>query len=422
MDYAIIYKKTEQYVTDLFHREQSPHLVFHNLEHTEYVVNKTKEIAGHYELTEKDMLVVFVSAWFHDTGYLFVPAATHEQKSADLMEQFMKEHNGPEDVILEIRECIMVTKRNVQPANLNQQIISDADTYNFGTSDFKKTNKLVFREWEHLNPMVNRKDFDNAAIKMMREHRFYTSYCKDLLNDTKTKNMKKLSKKAEARAAEEETRVKKEPEDKIAKKDGQAATSLNISEKAGTTKGMQTMLRLTSSNHIQLSEMADSKANILISVNAIIISVILSVLLRKLQTDPYLTIPTLIFLTAAVITIVIAILATRPKLNEGTFMEEDVRNKKTNLLFFGNFHKMSQVDYENAMRVMMTDADYLYSSMVQDIYHLGTVLGRKYKLIRLAYTIFMIGIVVSVLAFAAASIFYSPVADAVPTNTSGSPF
>jgi hypothetical protein len=60
--------------------------------------------------------------------------------------------------------------------------------------------------------------------------------------------------------------------------------------------------------------------------------------------------------------------------------------------------------------------------MVQDIYHLGTVLGRKYKLIRLAYTIFMVGIVVSVLAFAAASMFYSPTADAVPTNTSGSPF
>ncbi len=423
MDYATIYKKTEQYVTDLFNREQDPKLVFHNLEHTEYVVNKTKEIAGHYELTEKDMLVVFVSAWFHDTGYLFVPAATHEVKSAELMEQFMKDYHGPDDVIQEIRNCIMVTKRNVQPANLNQQILSDADTYNFGTSDFKKTNKLVFQEWENLNPSVDRKDFDKAAIKMMQEHRFYTSYCKDLLNDTKTKNMKKLNKKAEARLAEEEAKMKKDPESKASKKEEQtAATSLNISEKAGTTKGMQTMLRLTSSNHIQLSEMADAKANILISVNAIIISVILSVLLRKLQTDPYLTIPTLIFLTAAVITIVIAILATRPKLNEGTFMEEDVRNKKTNLLFFGNFHKMSQVDYENAMRVMMTDADYLYSSMVQDIYHLGTVLGRKYKLIRLAYTIFMVGIVVSVLAFAAASMFYSPVADAVPTNTSGSPF
>lgn len=419
MDYGTIYKKTEQYVTDLFHREQNPLLVFHNLDHTEYVVNKTKEIAGHYELSEKDMLVVFVSAWFHDTGYLFVPAATHEAKSVKVMEAFMNDYKAPDDVIAEIRDCILVTKRNVQPTNLNQQIISDADTYNFGTTDFKQTNKLVFSEWSNLNPGVKKADFDAATIRMLSQHRFYTSYCKDLLNDTKIKNMKKLTKKAEAKASEAAREEEKRGEGKTEKKE---ESQLNISEKAGTTKGMQTMLRLTSSNHIQLSEMADSKANILISVNAIIISVILSVLLRKLQTDPYLTIPTLIFLTAAVTTIVIAILATRPKLNEGTFMEEDVRNKKTNLLFFGNFHRMSQQEYESAMRVMMTDADYLYSSMVQDIYHLGIVLGRKYKLIRLAYTIFMVGIVVSVLSFAAAAMFYVPAGEAVPTSTSGSPF
>ena len=124
---------------------------------------------------------------------------------------------------------------------------------------------------------------------------------------------------------------------------------------------MQTMLRLTSANHIKLSDMADSKANILISVNAIIISVILSILLRKLQTDPYLTFPTIFFLASSVATIVVAILATRPKLSSGLFMEEDVTNKKTNLLFFGNFHKMPQANYENAMRTMMKDPDYLYS-------------------------------------------------------------
>lgn len=95
---------------------------------------------------------------------------------------------------------------------------------------------------------------------------------------------------------------------------------------------MQTMLRLTSSNHVQLSEMADSKANILISVHAIISSVILSVLLRKLHTDPYLTIPTIIFLAFSGVTIIVAILATRPKLNTGTFEDVDVVNKKTNLL------------------------------------------------------------------------------------------
>jgi len=156
---------------------------------------------------------------------------------------------------------------------------------------------------------------------------------------------------------------------------------------------------------MRLSDMADGKANILISVNSIIISVILSVLLRKLQTDTYLTIPTMIFLLSSVTTIVIAILATRPKVNEGTFSEQDIANKKTNLLFFGNFYKTRLDVYENAMSRMMVDSEYLYSSLVKDIYFLGVVLARKYKLIRLAYNIFMVGIIVSVIAFAIAAYF-----------------
>ena len=414
MDYATIYKKTEKYVTDLFSREQDPKLVFHNLDHTEYVVNKTKEIAGHYQLSEKDMLVIFIAAWFHDTGYLRVPAAVHEQKSAELMKQFMQENNVPADITNEVEGCILATARSKQPTGLLQEIICDADTYNFGSADFKKTNKLVYTELKNVRPDLLKTDFQSSTIRLLEEHQFYTSYGKDLLNDTKIKNMKKLHSKAELKA-EKKRESKEYP-------NYEANDSTIITEKAGTTKGMQTMLRLTSTNHIQLSEMADSKANILISVNAIIISVILSVLLRKLQTDPYLTIPTLIFLTAAVVTIVIAILATRPQLNTGTFNEEDVKNKKTNLLFFGNFHKMEQKQYEDAMRIMMTDADYLYSSMVQDIYHLGKVLGRKYKLVRLAYTIFMVGIVLSVLAFTLASVFYVPVPDAAHSNSTGSPF
>jgi Family of unknown function (DUF5706) len=51
---------------------------------------------------------------------------------------------------------------------------------------------------------------------------------------------------------------------------------------------------------------------------------------------------------------------------------------------------------------MMKDTDYLYGSLIKDIYTLGTVLARKYKLVRLAYNVFMIGIIISVLAFAVA--------------------
>ncbi len=405
MNYLDIYKATEDYVKDLFAKQGSPTLTYHNLKHTEYVVNKAKEIAGHYQLSEQDMLILFVASWFHDAGYLFVPPAEHEEKSVEIMESFLKDVDMEEGVAGPAAACIMATKHPRNPEGLLQEIICDADTYNFGTKSLKDTNNLVYQEWKQSNPQAPRLQFDTGTISMLQAHRFYTDYCKENLVKGKMKNIKKLKRK-----------IKDTPADEPAEK-----KVLAITEKEGTRKGMQTMLRLTSSNHIQLSDMADSKANILISINAIIISVILSVLLRKLQTDPYLTIPTIIFLLCAVVTIVISILATRPKVNVGVFNEEDVFNKKTNLLFFGNFHKMKQVEYENAMRIMMKDSDYLYSSMVADIYHLGVVLGRKYKLVRLAYNVFMIGIVASVIAFGVAAFFASPEPTTAVT-TGGSPF
>ena len=187
------------------------------------------------------------------------------------------------------------------------------------------------------------------------------------------------------------------------------------------SKGIQTMLRLTSENHLKLSDMADSKANILITVNALIISVILAVLLRKLAEDEYLIYPTVIFLLVAVTTIVVSILATRPKITEGRFTPEDIAQKKTNLLFFGNFHKATYEQYNAAMREMMLDTDYLYGSLIKDIYFLGVVLGRKYRLIRWAYNIFMIGIIVTVVAFALATFLSPGASSGTVINGTGSP-
>ena len=403
--YTSLYKKTEVHVTEMFHRLQPAHLVLHNLNHTESVVKKVNEIAGHYNLNEEDMMIVYVAAWFHDTGYLLDKPENHEFKSVEIMKEYMLEQKINDDIINKIEKCILSTRAPRNPLDLNSEILCDADTYQFGSKkEFKRTNKLAFEEACTFSEFkLTKNSFDETTIKLLSTHKYYTTYCKEILNDVKKDNIKRVKK-------EMKTEEKQNPSEK------------EITEKDGTTKGMQTMLRLTSSNHIKLSDMADSKANILISVNAIIISVILSVLLRKLQTDPYLTIPTITFLAFSVITIVVAILATRPKLNTGTFEDEDIINKKTNMLFFGNFHKMSYQQYESAMRTMMKDSDYLYSSIVQDIFHLGQVLGKKYRLIRLAYNIFMLGIIASVVAFSVAAIFNSAPAETVITNSAGSPF
>ncbi len=188
-------------------------------------------------------------------------------------------------------------------------------------------------------------------------------------------------------------------------------------------RGLQTIMRLTSANHLHLSEMADRKANILISVNSIMISVILSLLADKLQDFPYLTVPVILFLTSSLATIIIAILATLPKITQGLFTREDVLGKKTNLLFFGNFYRSSLEEYQWAMSVLMKDTEYVYLALVKDLYQIGIVLGRKYKLIRLAYNVFMIGLIVSVSAFFIAMIINSGHNGQTTTitNSSGSP-
>jgi predicted metal-dependent HD superfamily phosphohydrolase len=405
MDNNLICKQAENYVRHLFETHFNEKLLYHNLQHTVNVVERCNEIAAHYDITETQKIALNVAAWFHDTGHLFTPGFKgHEEKSVETMQKFMQEIKAPHELIGEVAKCIMVTKLPGHPVNLEQEVICDADTYHFGTKEFKETNKRMYEEYNLREHHTDKKRWNEETLALLNSHQFFTGYCKDLLNEKKKDNVRSLKKKV--------THYKKEIEDE--------ANPLTIDEASSfTAKGIQTMLRLTSENNLKLSDMADHKANILISVNSIIISVILGVLARKLEEDTYLTVPTIIFLLVAVTTIVIAILATMPKVNSGIFHENDVINKKTNLLFFGNFYKASYEQYDKAMRVMMHDTDYLYGSLIKDIYSLGVVLGRKYSLIRLAYYIFMIGIVVSVIAFGVAIFIYSTShpAEAVSTKT-----
>jgi len=151
--------------------------------------------------------------------------------------------------------------------------------------------------------------------------------------------------------------------------------------------------------------MADNKAHIMITTTSIIISVLLSVLLRKLEDNPNLVIPTLLLLATCLVTMVLSILATRPALPRGTFTPTELQSKKVNLLFFGNYYKMSFDDYAEGMQEVMNDNDYLYNSLTRDVYSQGVVLGRKYRLLRVGYNVFMYGVTVSVLAFVIAVIF-----------------
>ncbi|ARV15387.1 Pycsar system effector family protein [Polaribacter sp. SA4-12] len=385
---------TEKYVFSLLNTDLDRKYVYHNLVHTQRVVKSTKELIENLKIDKVAAENLEIAAWFHDTGFV-KGAENHEEESVRIASKFLKEHKVTDKRIEVTAGLILATKMNHQPKNDLEKMIVDADCAHLASKSYFDYTFLLRKEWE-LTGFKNVSDIEWIAGNIeffTQQHRFNTDYALKNWTKAKQKNLSKLIKN------------QKDLKDDI-KKFNQKQDALELKKEKGNVpeRGVETMFRIALKNHMTLSNIADTKANILLSVNAIIVSLALSNLLPKLDnsSNSYLIVPTILFIIFTVASIILSILATRPNVTQGKFTKEDVANKKVNLLFFGNFHQMKLNDFEWGITEMMQDRDYLYGSLTKDLYFLGLVLNRKYKILRVTYTVFMIGIIVSVLAFAVA--------------------
>jgi hypothetical protein len=292
------------------------------------------------------------------------------------------------------------------PVSQIEKILCDADLYHLSTPDFKARNQLLKQEQETLlRRKISKKEWRQGNITFLETHRYFTTYGQEQLEPQKATNLRNLynkKQKEEKEVPEEKVEVSVYP---YASTMAAIDPAVAKAEQKNTERGIQTMFRTTSNNHFQLSSLADGKANIMISVNAIIISVVLTVLLVRIPYYKQYIIPTAMLAITCLSAMIFAILSTRPSVSSGRFTEEDIRSKRANLLFFGNFFRMQLEEYQWGMNEMLKDREYLYNSMIKDIYFLGVVLSRKYRYLRIAYTIFMYGLIFSVVAFAVAALY-----------------
>ncbi|WP_413667611.1 Pycsar system effector family protein [Mucilaginibacter sp. Mucisp86] len=414
MKFQPLLEQVKQYAISYFDVHHDPDLIYHNLRHTKDVVAAATQIANHYQLSDEDFFVVISASWFHDTGY-FTDKKDHESKSVALATHFLKQHKVDQTVIDKVSGCILATKMPQSPADLLQQIICDADLFHLGTDDFRDKNKLLRKEMEAIKKHdIDKDEWRSYNIEFLQGHEYYTDYCRLLLNDQKHKNLQKLIEK------QADVEVKETPE-MLTADEGTASVITYEKEKEKDKdhdddhggkrhkndrpdRGIETMFRISSSNHQRLSDMADNKAHIMITVNSIILSAIISLVLRKLDEHSNLLIPTFMLLSVSLATMIFSILSTRPSIPPGLFTPEDINKKTVNLLFFGNFYRMSYQDYSDGMEKMMEDREFLYGSLIRDNYSQGVVLGKKYRLLRASYNIFMFGLIVSVVAFIISSL------------------
>lgn len=408
MSYKKLLKKVEKHISFFYIEHADSRLFYHNYPRAKQVVNVAKKISNYYQLDQRSTFIICTACWFHDAGYLTGNFDNPEVKSAELAEDFLKKAKVPAEDLDEIKKSIIISQNPPAAETLAEKIVCDSLQFYWGTYRFKKNLNLLRKEYEAIkNNKADVNDWRAQNITMLENLHYYTDYCRLHLDKTKEEHLQNLKDKQKEDIIQRATdpAATNTAEAKQPDADDPSEEIKIAHPSSRPIRGIETMFRISSSNSQKISMMADSKAHIMISVNSIIISVVLGLILGKLDQNKPLLIPTIILLMVNVTTIIYAVLATRPKVNKGTFTPEQVEDKSVNLLFYGSFYKMGFKEYDYGMRQMMNDSEFLYGSLIKDIYWQGRVLGRKYRLLHISYNVFMYGIAFSVIAYTIAAIF-----------------
>jgi len=388
MENNALVKLAGEYVFKLFKGELSKKLVYHNYRHTFETVNEARNLGEMQQLPHDELEDLLLAAWFHDTGYVNVYTG-HEEESIRFAREWLEQHQHPADRIDRIAECIMATRHDVAPRSLLEELLVDADMSNIGKETFFSTAELLRVEWEiFLDKSFSDREWAQFQMDFLLSTTFHTYQAQ-----------RKYAGQLGINIQEQRSRLSNEIKKKK-KEDKKHRETL-----AQPKRGIETMFRNTYRTHLNLSAIADNKANMMISLNAIILSVVITYLSTKTSTTGAefaqhrsLLIPVGTLLLTALGSVIFAIISAQPEIT--SFKKEKMNNsRKVNLLFFGNFTNIPLEDFQHGMHNIMRDKKSLYNNMITDIYYLGEVLNRKYKILRISYTIFMVGLVLTVIAF-----------------------
>ena len=164
-------------------------------------------------------------------------------------------------------------------------------------------------------------------------------------------------------------------------------------------RAVETMFRTAYRVQMDLTSLADNKANMMISINGIIISIIIAAVAPKLDSNPWMLVPAAVFLTGTLVSIVYAVLAARPRVSSTPITLQDLAHSDGNILFFGDFANLDQSDFLEGMRELIGDQEAVYDAMILNIYGLGSVLRKKFALLQVAYMAFMLALILGVSSF-----------------------
>ena len=370
-------------------KENIVDLPFHNYKHTEGVVKSVVEIGLGEDISKNDRFLLQLAAWFHDMGYSKTRCCGHEIESVAVAEKFLVDKISTEE-LKTVKACILVTQLFKDPHNKLEEIICDADLLHLGKDDFYELSEQLRLEKIEVDTenSFTKKEWLLMNLQFLHEHKYKTTYASEKYQPIKSLRVKEIQDKINSLM----TKKKKDKEDSKTEK----PLTPSVPK---PRRDIETMLRIQARNQMGLSAIADRKASILLSINTMITSFAIGFLFRKIDKYPELEIPSYLFAITGLICVILAVIATRPNIGSPKEINEEMKPKDVNLLFFENFINMPLKEYQAALIETNKTSDEVYENLTRDSYFLGKVLAIKYKRIRLAFNVFMSGLTITVIAF-----------------------
>ncbi len=381
---SLIISKAEKFIENLLRINLPENFYYHDFKHAMAVKSYAEIIAKDAKLNEEEINLIRMAALFHDTGFI-ESVSDHVERSIEIAKKFLNENQIDQESTDQICTIILATKMPQNPTDKLSEILCDADLMYIAEDNCHEHMESMYEEtMANDSAYSNRTLFDLETLRFFSNHRFFTDYGKKVLQPKKEAAENLILERLKRR----ESRKSKK------------GSIVNGERKiANYSRGVETLFRLTARNQINLNSIADNKSNILISVNAIVISIIITMLVGNFSNLQHNIYPVIILLIVCLATIILAILSTRPNVKWGNFTREDLEQKKVDLIFFGNFINMDYEEYLDAVMAMMENDEDLYSTMIKNQYSLGKILAKKFKLVKIAYNVFMIGISITVIVF-----------------------
>lgn len=381
-----IIAKAAQFVSAVFNQYDRPYLVFHHYSLQHQTVSLTREICQAEKVDPITQEIALLTAWFYRVGYQIDYRHASAQSMRELG-KFLSELNYNENQRKRVVSCLQALQQQRPEASVEARIVADAFQIAAYLLDFEGNLKLLEAEHNFMKDQQNWQGSPLDHIALLEDIQLLTAYAK--IHYSKVRSILLAEAHRQQRKQERKQSQQKQ------------RTHFGDIEKNGPSRGAQTLFRTNFRNHINLSAIADNKANIMISVNSILISVLITVLsYRNIgETQPIILLPVTLFLITGLASLIAAVLSARPKVTSQEISPATQEVLKQNIIFFGTFSRLRLEDYETLMDEVLHDEALLYGNMVRDLYYLGKVLDQKYRYLSISYNIFMMGFLVTVSSF-----------------------